>query len=66
MGGKRYTTCPILQKHVCEVCGATGVSAHTRSHCPYAAAGRRVSVMTLLKETARKSDGSFRRDRRAP
>uniref|UniRef100_T1KF12 Nanos-type domain-containing protein n=1 Tax=Tetranychus urticae TaxID=32264 RepID=T1KF12_TETUR len=28
-------TCPILVKHVCEICGATGPLAHTRSYCPF-------------------------------
>ncbi|XP_072376227.1 uncharacterized protein nanos [Diabrotica undecimpunctata] len=26
--------CPILKKHVCEICGATGELAHTRKYCP--------------------------------
>lgn len=29
-------TCPQLYKHRCELCGATGISAHTRSYCPNA------------------------------
>lgn len=33
-------TCPILWKHKCELCGATGDKAHTRSYCFDAAAQR--------------------------
>ena len=28
--------CPILMTHECEICGATGKQAHTRSYCPKA------------------------------
>lgn len=27
-------TCPQLSRHICELCGATGPEAHTRSYCP--------------------------------
>ena len=30
----KLVTCPVLYSHVCEICGATGVHAHTRKHCP--------------------------------
>jgi len=32
---KGRITCPILQQYKCELCGSTGVNAHTRSYCPY-------------------------------
>jgi len=35
-----HVTCPILYAHPCELCGASGRFAHTRSYCPLATAGR--------------------------
>ncbi|XP_064456609.1 nanos homolog 3-like [Ornithodoros turicata] len=43
--------CPILRKHVCEVCGATGDNSHTRSYCPQGSAPN----MAALKMTPRNS-----------
>ncbi|XP_052130129.1 nanos homolog 2-like [Frankliniella occidentalis] len=50
--GTRLTTCPVLQQLMCDICGATGVLAQTRSHCPE---GRAASVMLQLKKTERRS-----------
>lgn len=65
-----FVTCPILQKHVCELCGASGPQAHTRSYCKVAAAGREVFSghrhcasyhnMTILKKTALNAAGKRR------
>ena len=35
-----HVTCPILYAHQCELCGAKGPFAHTRSYCRLATAGR--------------------------
>ncbi|CAN7990731.1 unnamed protein product, partial [Ixodes hexagonus] len=45
--------CPILRKHKCELCGATGDYSHTRSYCPKKT--EEVFNMALLKRTPRNS-----------
>ncbi|XP_063226347.1 uncharacterized protein LOC134533070 isoform X1 [Bacillus rossius redtenbacheri] len=61
----RIVTCPVLLRHVCEMCGATGVQAHTRSHCPISrqlSVGRNTISTTLaIKSTYRQSNGEARK-----
>ena len=55
--------CPVLRKHRCEACGATGDNAHTRSHCPRIRMqeGRVQSIALSVKTTQRKSSGMKRK-----
>ena len=52
--------CPVLRKHVCETCGATGDDAHTKNYCPMLKVKMREALPNHLKRTRRQSDGSFR------
>lgn len=56
-------TCPILQAHVCEICGATGSKAHTRTYCPVLkATGQPLKRTAIcLKNTLRDSSGKIRK-----
>lgn len=65
------TTCPVLQSHKCELCGATGENAHTRSYYPTAFLGQEIfrddprnrsyfHNHVVLKHTPRNSSGKRR------
>lgn len=43
------TTCPVLMKHICEECGATGAQAHTRSYCPMLKATKSEDLKLAVK-----------------
>lgn len=49
-------TCPILQRYICPLCGATGESAHTVSYCPFGDGSSSVAAT----RTQRKSCGCIR------
>lgn len=52
-------TCPQLSKYRCELCGATGQFAHTRSYCPLANNFRRQCQQTKQEDIFNNADQSY-------
>merc|ERR1712142_103601 len=61
---KGRVVCPQLRVLTCVHCGASGDNAHTESYCPMnKLAGKVTPLPTMLKNTAKQSDGRWRKRR---